>query len=93
MKQSQVNHLRRLLGWVKCEVGQTPDEMVSMLKDMASKGLAVEDEAAQRRLVEAHDKARGIPKYVREAIKALEPLTRPGDVVAGDVREVKRITS
>lgn len=91
MKQSQINHLRRLLGWVRCEVGQSTAEMMETVRGLAEKGLTVNDPEAQQRLVEAHDKARAIPKYVRDAIKALEPLTRPGEAVGSDVREVPRI--
>ena len=31
MKQSDINHLRRLLGWVRTEIGQDPDELVQTM--------------------------------------------------------------
>lgn len=92
MKQSELNHLRRLLGWVRCEIGQSPDELVATIRELAAAGIRPEDpDGAHRRLVEAHDRARSVPKYVREAVKALEGLTRPGEAVPGTVREVQRI--
>ena len=85
MKQSELNHLRRLLGWVACEIGQDPAEMVAMVQRMASKLGEPTDESKQR-LVEGYDDAKKVPKYVREAVKALRPLVgNLGDVV--DVQE------
>lgn len=63
-------------------MGQDPDEMVTMLQDMAEKlGHPPIDDAAKRRLVEYHDRSRTVPKYVRAAVKALEKLTGPGAVI------------
>jgi hypothetical protein len=79
MKQSELNHLRRLLGWVRCEIGQTPEEMVAMVESIAHKlGNAPIGDEAKRRMVEQYDGAQKVPKYVREAVKALEKLTGPG---------------
>jgi hypothetical protein len=89
MKQSELNHLRRLLGWVKCEIGQEPEAMVAMVRDFAAKGLDMNSEFAQRAMVEAHDQARSVPKYIREAVKALEKLTGPGDDI-GDAEPTLR---
>lgn len=81
MNRAQANHLRKLLAWVRCEIGQSPEEMVETVRDIADKGIGQISPDAERRLVEAHDKARKVPKYVRDAIKALDPLTKPGEVV------------
>jgi hypothetical protein len=82
MKTSDVNHLRRLLAWVDCEIGQAPEEMQAMVKDIAAKlGNPEIDDDARRRLVEGHDKARSIPKYIRAAIKALQKTIGPGEIV------------
>lgn len=81
MNRAQVNHLRRLLAWVRCEIGQPPEELVETVRDIASKLNNPISQDAERRLVEAHDKARNVPKYVREAIKSLELLTKPGEVL------------
>lgn len=81
MNRAQTNHLRKLLAWVRCEIGQAPEELVETVRDIAAKWDGPISPDAERRLVEAHDKARSVPKYVRDAIKALEPLTKPGEVV------------
>jgi hypothetical protein len=81
MTSAELNHLRRLLAWVRCEIGQAPDEMVAMVQDFIRRGIAVDHEHAQRAMVEAHDRARRVPQYVRDAVKQLGKLTGPGDVV------------
>jgi len=73
MKQSQLNHLRRLLGWVRCEIGQTPDEVVNTARVLAGAGISPTDYGKQA-LVAAHDRARSVPKYVRAAVKALSSM-------------------
>jgi len=79
---SDINHLRRLLGWVRCEIGQSPEEMASMLADIADKlGHPPIADESKRRLVEAHDKARSVPKYVRAAVKALSKTVGNGEVI------------
>jgi hypothetical protein len=73
MKQSDLNHLRRLVAWVRCEIGQAPHEMVATVRTVADKlGHPEISPEAQQRLVHAHDKARQVPKYVRAAVMALE---------------------
>lgn len=83
MKRSDLNHLRRLVAWVQCEIGQSPDELVTTYRTVADKlGHPEISPEAKRRLVESHDKARQVPKYVREAVKALDCYARPpGNVV------------
>ncbi|RZZ81437.1 hypothetical protein [Pseudoxanthomonas winnipegensis] len=73
LTQAEANHLRRLLGWVRCEVGQTPDEIVSTMQQLAPK-LPEPNADAKARLVEHHAQAAAVPKYVRAAVKALEKL-------------------
>jgi len=70
LKQSEVNHLRRLLGWVDCAVGPSPEEYVETVKSI----LPYTGEPSQEgklRLVNAYNEAQAIPKYVREAVKSL----------------------
>lgn len=96
MKQSEINHLRMLLGWVRTEIGPTPEELVATMKDIASRAPDLDvDEEGKRRMVEAHDRARAVPKYVRAAEKALSKMLgeRGADVVDGEAREVRRIGS
>lgn len=65
------NHLRRLVAWVRCEVGQTPEELVDTIKHIAP-FIGDIGECGKERLVLAHQQASAVPKYVRDAIKALE---------------------
>ncbi len=81
MNRAQANHLRKLLAWVRCEIGQSPDELVETVRSISAKWSGPISPDAERRLVEAHDKARNVPKYVREAIKSLERLIEPGEVL------------
>lgn len=73
MKQSELNHLRRLLAWVHCEIGQSPDELIRTLQGMAHAIDSVDD-GGKRRLVETYDKAARVPRYVRAAVKALQQM-------------------
>lgn len=94
MKKSDINHLYRLLGWVRCEIGQTPDEMVSTMRAIADKigPIDIPDER-KKDIVEAHDRARLVPKYIRDAVKALEKNCRAGDVIEGGTDEVLQISA
>lgn len=88
LTRAQINHLRRLLGWMRCEVGQTPEEQRATMASIAHALTEYPDEAAQGRIMESYDRAASIPKYIRAAIKALEPVVREeiGEVVA-EVKE------
>lgn len=85
MNRAEMNHLRRLLGWVSCEIGQTPDELEVTIKALSDKLGPVDiDDAGKRRLVEVHDKARAVPKYVHAAVKALRKTVGDLGEVVGD---------
>ncbi|WPQ33669.1 hypothetical protein [Achromobacter xylosoxidans] len=73
MKQSDLNHLRRLLGWVRCDIGQDPAGQQLTMIDIAGK-LPIDsiDADAKARLVEGYRRAEAVPVYVRDAVKALE---------------------
>ena len=79
MKQSDLNHLRRLLGWVRCDIGQSPGELQQTMIDVAD-GLRHPEisREAKARMVEAHHRAESIPLYVRAAVKALEKALTNG---------------
>jgi hypothetical protein len=78
--QSELNHLRLLLGWVRCEIGQDPEAMRATMKELAPR-LGTITIGAQERMVKAYDESRSVPKYVRAAVKALEKRIRePGEV-------------
>lgn len=90
ISDAEINHLRRLLGWVSCEIGQSPEEMVATVKSVAPvfAGEELSDEAKQR-LVASHEKAAAVPKYVRQAVKALQKTLADtnGDTVDGELVE------
>lgn len=73
MKQSDVNHLRRLLGWIRCEIGQSPAELQQTMIEVAD-GLGHPEisQEAKARMVETYRRAEAAPLYVRAAVKALE---------------------
>ena len=65
MKQSDLNHLRRLLGWIRCDIGQAPGEMVQTMIDVAGKlGNPEISPEAQGRLMESYRRAEAVPIYV-----------------------------
>ena len=72
--QAERNHLRLLIGWIRCTVGQSPEEMKATLSSLAPAiGDDVSDEA-KRLFVEQYWASQSVPKYVRAAIKALEKV-------------------
>jgi hypothetical protein len=83
---SEINHLRRLLGYVRCEIGQTPEENIAhAIADISDEG--------KTRLVDQHKKCAAVPQYVRAAIKALEKTIakQDGEIVDAASREVKEL--
>ncbi|HDX0948329.1 TPA: hypothetical protein RNT26_000989 [Stenotrophomonas maltophilia] len=72
LTQAQANHLRRLLAWVRGEVGQTPQEMVETLRGLGPMPEPCAE--AKARLLDSYKRAEAVPKYVRAAVKALEKL-------------------
>lgn len=93
MKQSDLAHLRRLLGWVRCEIGQSPEELRAAVRSIAAAaGMPPPGPGAQQRMVDSYDKARSVPQYVRAAVKALErTVGTVGPVVDLQARERRRI--
>lgn len=94
MKQSDLKHLRRLVGWIRCEIGESPEEYVAGVQAIAEKlSHPPIDDAARQRLVEGYDRRRAVPKYVREAVRALDRYARaPGAVIEVKVRQQRRVT-
>lgn len=88
LSTSQVNHLRRLIGWVACEIGQSPEEMRATLESIAPAfaGKEISDEAKES-LVKTYDESKAVPIYVRKAIKALRPVVNgePGDIIDAEL--------
>jgi hypothetical protein len=95
LSDAEINHLRRLLSYVRCEVGQTPEEFVATLKSIApAVGPEISAEGRQR-LKKQYDKSTAVPKYVRKAVEALQKtlVKHSGEIVDADLRKVDRLTT
>lgn len=94
LSKSDVNHLRRLLGWIKCDIGQSPEEMVATIFTLATKleGFDVSEEGKQR-LLDSYKKSDAVPKYVRAAVKALADSIKdePGEIVDAEISEQRKL--
>lgn len=90
LSKSDVNHLRRLLGWVRCEIPPAPDEVVKIVHSIAP---AIDSEDAKQKMVEWHREASSVPKYIRAALKALAPLVEEarGEIVEGENVSARRL--
>jgi hypothetical protein len=75
LTKAELNHLRRLLGWVQCEIGQPPEEMLATIKNVVAP-LGPFRYSEKMRLTAAYTKSQSIPKYVRAAVKSLERTVR-----------------
>lgn len=95
LSDAEANHLRRLLGWVDCEIGQTPEEYKETLAKVATKFQDDIDSDTQQIIVEKYLKSKDVPDYIRKAVKALKKaLTKEiGTVVDGEFDEQKRISN
>jgi hypothetical protein len=93
LNEAEINHLRKLIGWVACEAGQTPDELIETVRKIAPAIGPNVSEEGKARLVQAAQKADSVPKYVRAAIKALRKAIEPhlGDIVDGVVIEERQL--
>lgn len=90
---AEINHLQRLLGWAACEAGQEPEEMVGMVRKLAPTiGPDLSDEG-KARIVQAHQQASNVPKYVWAAIKALRKALEPhlGEIVDAEAVEERQL--
>lgn len=85
LTNAEINHLRKLIGWVICEIGPSPEEHIDIVKKIAPAFKDGISEEGQVRLLESHHKYKSIPKYVRNAIKALEKTTSSAPI--GDTGE------
>ena len=82
IKQSDINHLRRLLGYVRCEIGCDEQETIKRYAELSGVFDHDLDEAAKQRIVESIRKAASVPQYIRRALAALEKVVKEsGDTV------------
>lgn len=65
------NQLRRLLGWIACEIGQAPEEIINTFADIAPALGPDICQDGQERIAESYEKSKNVPKYIWAAIKAL----------------------
>ncbi|WP_275628787.1 hypothetical protein [Pseudomonas sp. 273] len=86
LSRSEMNHLRRLIAWVRCEVGAQPEEIITTVHELAPQ-LGDISEDAKQRLAKWHQRAEAVPQYVRAAIKALEKVAQEeaGETVEGEL--------
>lgn len=87
MTDAQVNHLRRLLAWMRCE--WTLDEhmqagMLQAIDYLGSSG-AITHEQSTQAVAERAEKINKCPAYVRQAVKILTKALRDHEKNAGIV--------
>ena len=90
LTSAEVNHLRRLVAWVRCEYFLTPEEVVQVVKNNAAV-LGEPSEEAKARLVEWHKEKSLVPKYVHAAVKALSKTLaeQDGDTIDAEMCKLK----
>ncbi|HCH7474668.1 TPA: hypothetical protein NQI75_005324 [Pseudomonas aeruginosa] len=85
MNDAQVNHLRRLLAWMRCE-WMLDDDMqrgfISGAQGCVEMGAATPEEAGAL-LAERAEKIKQCPAYVRQAVKMLTKALRDHERAAG----------
>lgn len=85
IKQSDINHLRRLIAYVKCEIGEDEQKTIQRYAEIAGITDHELNEEAKQRIMESIKKAASVPQYVRRAISALEKVVEEsGDIVDAD---------
>ena len=91
LTETQVNHLRRLLAWMRCEWMLAPDAqrgVVGAVEWMANAGHLTPEQAGTA-LQERADKINRCPAYVRQAVKMLTKAILDYESGAGIVEESK----
>lgn len=84
MTEAQVNHLRRLLAWMRCEMGQEPAEMITMTNAIVAKiGPLSDPEGARLRVQADYDHAASYPAYIRQGVRMLTMALRDHERAAG----------
>lgn len=88
LSRSDVNHLRRLVAWVACDIGQSPEEFVETVRKISEK-IGEPSDYGKQRLLESYHEARSVPLYIRAAVKALNKTLREhdkdGEITDGEV--------
>ena len=92
LNKANENHLRRLLGWLECELGVNSDQIIAIAQNMADKtsGDIELQSLIKPELERAFNKSQNTPKYIRQAIKQLKAeLNKNHQTVTGDFEEIK----
>lgn len=87
MTTAQVNHLRRLLAWMRLEYMLDPDMQRGYLSGAAhcvQHGIATPEQASAQ-VQHAADKINHVPAYIRQGVKMLTAALREHDKQAGIV--------
>ncbi len=80
---------RLLLGWVRCEIGQTPEEFEETMRKIAPAITHPISEDSKQRVMKSYQKSVNVPIYLRQAVKMLSKKLREheqaGDIADGEV--------
>lgn len=91
LTDTEVNHLRKLLGWIDGEIGQAPEDMLATLKKIAPAIGQDLSEEGRLRMKESYNKAAAVPKYVRAAVAALRKTLVKCEGEVMDVDSVRTV--
>jgi len=83
-KRSEVNHMRLVLAWLRCEYMLDEDMQrgyASTAKELFDAGFTTEEEATTM-LARKAEEIRHVPKYVRHGVKMLTKMLRDHDRLA-----------
>lgn len=90
--KAEINHLRRLVAWCECEIGQEPEQYLETVKAIVPICLTADNHNKVRYIVtEDYNKLKSKPLYVRAAIKSLKKYIteiEKTDTVSGDFMEI-----
>lgn len=89
MTDAQVNHLRRLLAWLRCEYMLDEDMQrgyIDGLEKCTAHGF-VNSERASELLAEKAERINRVPIYVRQAAKMLTKALREHDKASGIIEK------
>ena len=87
LKESEVNHLRQLLAWMRCEYTLDEDMQRGYLQgaqDCVAHGLTTPEKASEI-VQQKADEINRVPAYVRHAHKMLTKALRKHEVASGVV--------
>lgn len=85
MSESEVNHLRRLLAWLRCEYMLDPDMQRGYIKGLSlcvKHGMATSEKAGEL-IQEKANEINLCPAYVRQAVKMLTKALRDHEKASG----------